>query len=326
LEMTAGQPGLGKSQIQISWAATVTTGGTWPDDTRVEAPGAVIMVTAEDCLAQVIVPRLVAAGADLKRIHFLKLIRQDDKDRMFLLSEDLDTLEQAIVETQAALVCIDPITAFMGSINSHQTTDVRNQLGPLADLAERTNVAISTITHPPKAAGARAQDHFIGSQAFIAAARIGHLVVPEMTEDTDGNPEPSGCVLVTNAKNNLSLPMPSLVYVQDQTVVGEGATQITAPFVHWCGTADVTADEAVAATTKPKSKTRAADKFLKNFLADGDRWEKEVMEAAEAQAFTKNQIRDARERLNITQANGCVWKAGLDGWKWRLPEDGRGRA
>jgi hypothetical protein len=38
-----------------------------------------------------------------------------------------------------------------------------DDLGPLKDFAERMNVAISTITHPPKSSSQRAIDHFIGS-------------------------------------------------------------------------------------------------------------------------------------------------------------------
>jgi hypothetical protein len=44
------------------------------------------------------------------------------------------------------------------------------------------------------------------------------------------------------------------------------------------------------------------------------------MEAAEEKGFTESQIRDARGRLGITQANGCVRKVGFQGWKWKLPE------
>ena len=53
------------------------------------------MLTAEDCLDQIIVPRLIAAKADLDRVHFLKCIRKDNKDRMFLLGKDLEMPRQA---------------------------------------------------------------------------------------------------------------------------------------------------------------------------------------------------------------------------------------
>src|SRR5262249_34421138 len=139
-EIMTGAKGLGKSQIHCSLVACVTTGRDWPDGTATDhPPGIVIMVTAEDALDQVVLPRLVAGGADITRVAFLKKIKKDGKSRMFLLSEDLEALEKKIRQVNAVFVTIDPITAFMGRIDAKSATDVRGQLGPLQDLAERTN-------------------------------------------------------------------------------------------------------------------------------------------------------------------------------------------
>jgi hypothetical protein len=142
---------------------------------------------------------LIAAGADRDRVVILQSIRKDDQDRMFLLAEDLAELEEAIAEVgDVGLVTIDPITAYMGGkIDSHRATDVRSQLGPLKDFAERIGIGMSAITHPAKNAGARALDHFMGSQAFIAAARMGHLCVDEIEQDASGNRRPTGRMLYT---------------------------------------------------------------------------------------------------------------------------------
>ena len=73
------------------------------------------MLTEEDCLEETIIPRLIAAKADLNRVQFLKKIRKDDKDRMFLLSEDIEILAKIIARVgDVGLVTIDPITAYMG--------------------------------------------------------------------------------------------------------------------------------------------------------------------------------------------------------------------
>ncbi len=75
---------------------------------------------------------------------------------------------------------------------------------------------------------------------------------------------------------------------------------------------------------EPVSMTKLADRFLRSYLGKhGESWERDVMEAAQAKDFTQDQIRRARGRLNITRANGCVRKVGLEGWKWNLPEDGK---
>lgn len=95
-ELLTGIPGGGKSQIHCAFVAYVTTGGAWPDGCNGAPAGNVIMLTAEDCLDQTIVPRLIVAGADRDRVFILKKIRKDNKERMFLLSEDLDELAQMI--------------------------------------------------------------------------------------------------------------------------------------------------------------------------------------------------------------------------------------
>ena len=166
-ELFTGIPGIGKSQAHCDLIARVSTGGAWPDGTPGNPPAKIIMITAEDCLDQEVVPRLVAAGAALEMVHLLRRVRREDgTERMFLLGEDVDQLEREIRNLgDVGLVTIDPLTAYMGGIDSHKATDVRGQLAPLQDLAERVNVAFSTITHPPKRSGTRGIDQFIGSQA-----------------------------------------------------------------------------------------------------------------------------------------------------------------
>lgn len=67
-----GDPGLGKSTLAVDVGATVTTGGTWPDGSVCQYPGAVLLMSAEDGLADTVRPRFDAAGADVKKVHAVK--------------------------------------------------------------------------------------------------------------------------------------------------------------------------------------------------------------------------------------------------------------
>ena len=252
LELLTGLPGLGKSQVQIHLMACSTAGLLWPDGTAAIKPVNVIMVTAEDALDTAVVPRLSAAGADLGRIHILKCIRADKLQRQFLLAEDLVKLEQAVTQVgNVGLICIDPITAYMGGkMDSHKATEVRSQLGPLKDFAERTNVAVSAITHPAKNASGRAIDHFIGSQAFIAAARVGHACFEEVEVDEDtGEKTPTGRILFTNVKYSAHRKMPTLAYKIESAIINpEPFVQIETSRVVWDKEAvDISAEQAIAA-------------------------------------------------------------------------------
>jgi putative DNA primase/helicase len=315
-ELLTGMPGLGKSTIQAHEAACATTGCNWPDGRRGTQPGNVIMVTAEDSLDHTVVPRLKAAGADLERVKFITSINVDAKERSFLLDEDLDELEKAINKIgNVVLVTIDPITAFQGRINANSPTDVRGQLGPLKRLAERTCVAFSTITHPPKSGGERALDQFIGSQAYIAAGRIAHVCVAEVHWDDDHNKVPTGRIFFTNPKSNLWRTMPTLVYRVETKTIRENGITISPSCIVWeAQPVDLTADQVLAAAKAPPRAAKVDD-FLRQLLADGPMLQTMVIEAGKAKGFTEGQIKRAKERLVIKSK-----KAGLmGGWSWSLP-------
>jgi hypothetical protein len=124
LAILTGAPDLGKSQVHCFMVAKATTGQDWPDGAKGPARIKAVMLTAEDHNAHTMRPRLYAAGADLDRVMILNCIREDDKERMFLLQEDLDVLAEILRDDpEIGLVTFDPITAFMGGkMDSHRAT------------------------------------------------------------------------------------------------------------------------------------------------------------------------------------------------------------
>jgi hypothetical protein len=271
--ISTGVPGVGKSQQHCDIVAHVSTGALWLDGTPCPC-GDTIMLTCEDSYTRTIVPRLLAAGANLQRVYGLECIRIDAKTkRAFLLTEDLDELEQHLARLpNATLVTIDPITGFFGSgkINSNSVTDIRGALGPMADLAERYNVAVHTITHPPKTTTS-AMNAFVGSQAFVAASRMAYLTVEEKDEGKS-----TGRYLLTMVRSSLGPKMPTLAYRLQQITVGQDdrdSRPIIGSYVHWeDGTVEMTADEALAASAGGSDEPTATDDavdFLGKALADG---------------------------------------------------------
>ncbi|MBI3068655.1 MAG: AAA family ATPase, partial [Betaproteobacteria bacterium] len=177
VSLIAGHPGLGKSQAAVSFAAIVSTGGLWPvDRTRCER-GAVVILSAEDDPEDTIRPRLEAAGADLSRVYVLDAVREADERgeiqaRAFNLATDISRLGVLLGNLRdVALIVIDPVSAYLGGVESHNNAEVRALLAPLAELAARHGVAVIAVSHLNKASGTEALLRVQGSIAFSAAAR-----------------------------------------------------------------------------------------------------------------------------------------------------------
>ena len=177
LTLLAGDPGLGKSFVTLDVAARVTRGTKWPDGAAATCkPGSVIILSAEDDPSDTIRPRLEAAGADLSKVHVLQAVRRARPSgeislEHFSLETDLVALQDAIVSLDdARLIIIDPISAYLGGIDSHVNAKVRSLLAPLSQMAAITGVAALAVTHLNKNSSS-ALYRASGSVAFVAAAR-----------------------------------------------------------------------------------------------------------------------------------------------------------
>jgi DNA polymerase I-like protein with 3'-5' exonuclease and polymerase domains len=326
LELLTGEPGLGKSQLQCVYIACVTTGRAWPDGTPgLPQPGCVLMLTAEDQMEDTTVPRLIAAGADLNRIEELKCVRRNDRDEMFLLSSDIATLGNILADhPNFGLVTIDPITAYMGSgkgFDSHRATDVRSQLAPLKDLSGQYRVAISAVTHPPKNVGQNPLNMFIGSQAYIAAARIGHLCLPEYEDGVHGARRQTGLVWFTTPKLTLGAKNSAgtLTYRVETRLIDSNGEQIETSAIKWLGPADMTAEEAMGQARQSARRGSPVQEFVRGILANGPVLQKVVVEKGEAAGFSLDQLKRARKAIDAVSFKRSG--ANLSSpWLWSLRE------
>ena len=192
LSMLAGDPGLGKSFLSCDLAARVSTGQKWPDGRESQGAGDVLLLNAEDDPADTIKPRLRAARADMKRIRVMHAV---DKGRLFSLDKHLCELAAcASMMPDLRLIIIDPVTAFVSGIDSHESAEVRQALTPLAELAKYTGVAVLGVGHLNKGAGS-AVYRVTGSLAWTAAARATWFVLKD-PQDRDKR-------LLLPVKNNI---------------------------------------------------------------------------------------------------------------------------
>jgi 5S rRNA maturation endonuclease (ribonuclease M5) len=301
LTILAGFPGLGKSQLTAYLAARVTAGGVWPDGGG-KAPGGAqaVILTAEDDTADTLRPRLEAAGADLERVHIVDgVIRGYSGDgtrhqRMFSLESDLAALDTKLTELkQVELVIVDPISAYLGNIDSHVNAEVRGALGPVKELAESHGAAFVAVSHMSKAGGPQALLRVTGSLAFIAAARAGYLVAAD--------PQNAERMLFLPLKINIARQQPGLAFHIETANVSSAAGDIETSRVVWeDAPVTVTADEVMSQSDPEEaSALKEARDWLKDTLADGPVSSAELQRQAKAQGISTATLRRAKKSLKV---------------------------
>jgi hypothetical protein len=214
LAVLDGDPGVGKSTLTIDIAARVTTGSRMPDGSApdLEGPFDVVLVSAEDGIADTLRPRADAAGADVGRVHMLYDVKAiDDKGHERIepwsMPRDLDMLQRLVTKTGARLVVIDPLNAVLhSSVDSYRDQDIRGALKPLARLAEETGAAVVVIRHLTKGGGSKAIYRGGGSIGIIGAARLGLLV------ERDPDDESGKRLVLSSTKSNVAEIPTSLSY------------------------------------------------------------------------------------------------------------------
>ena len=308
--LMAGQPGVGKTTISHSIAAILTTGGKWPFSEHHAEPGNVIILTAEDDTKYTLVPRLMAAGADLRRIKQIqsvtKLQGEQDVDVPLLLSEDMHQLNGLLTEIpETRLVIFDPLSAYLGVKDSHRDADVRQVLGPLTDLASKNGVTILGITHLSKNASNSAMARIMGSTGIIAAARAAFLV----TEKDDD-------LMFLPVKSNVAPKMGGLTY---QIVSKTIECGIETSCIEWTGQTDIEADEALAALAARTSAPKKNDaiEFLTDALKDGPVSVDDIKSTSEKHGITWSTVRRAYDYLDIEAIKEKKFQGK---WLWHTPK------
>jgi hypothetical protein len=320
--MIAGDPGLGKSQITLNFAATISNGGEWPDGTR--APkGTVLVISSEDTPDDIIKPRLVAAGANMKNVQFLRQVEErDERGRTVFtslsLERHLDILDAKLRELKDAVyIPIDPMSAHLGAgIDNHRDSHVRAMLAPAVQILGSHGTALVGVGHltkPGNGANPRAAMYSLnGALAFIAAARAGYLVVKDK-ENGDWRR------LFLPIKNNLDTDNLGFAYriVTEYVTNSAGERIKTARIVWEPDKVIITADEALRQMSMEGRKSSRMDEakgFLMALLGKGPYPAAEVERLAKDAGIKEKTLDRASKALGVQKV-----KDGMDGpWIWSL--------
>lgn len=303
-----GDPGLGKSVFTTDLAARVSTGRTFPDSAPCEL-GGVVLMNAEDGLADTIRPRVDAVGGDPSRILALAEV-PDEEDptlsRTLSIPADLDIIESGIERVGAKLVIIDPLMAFLTSAtDSHKDQDIRRVLASLKFLAERTGVAIVLVRHLNKSSGGNPLYRGGGSIGIIGAARMGLMIAqdPEIPERR----------ILATTKQNLSNTQSSIVFTVE--TAGPGPGEGTAR-IEYVGESELSASDLLKPHLDEEAgyALREAQDFLKETLGTASIWSKTVINSAREAGISHRTLKRAKSELSIKSV-----KEADGSWSWSMP-------
>jgi len=222
LGLMAGEEGMGKSMILCWLIARLTKGEL--DGEYLGTPINVAIVATEDDFEDTIIPRLMAAGADLERVT--EMVREErDVEGPISFPDDIRALKDLIQEKDIKLIVLDPfISRLSPRLDSHKDQQVRLALEPLSALAVDMDITLIGIIHVNKSGARNPLDAIMGSKAFSAVVRSTAMAIK--TSDGDR--------LLCFPKNNNAPEQLSVAYAFGTLVVGtdpEDGSEIDAPFV-----------------------------------------------------------------------------------------------
>jgi putative DNA primase/helicase len=310
LTIFSGNPDCGKTTVLVDIIARYTTGRDYPDDAvNAIEPGEVLMLIAEDDPGDTIKPRLMAAGADLSRVSYLKAVQTSDKskkvERALALDTDMKLLEHLLRENpHIGLVTIDPITGYLGRADLNKEQELRRVLLPIKELCERVGVTFIGLGHFNKRSDVTALHKVGGAVAMSGVARAVWMFAK--------SPEVDGEYVMLLGKGNLTKKRTGMKYRIGEKVVNN---RFEAPFIAWQGEADGDADMVLATVSDPREKRKTkAKRFLEDYLADGPRMAEDIHMDGEKAGLSRNALFEAKKELKVTAEK-------LGGqWQWALAE------
>lgn len=304
ITLFAGNPNNGKSLASTWLAATCTIGGEFPDGVpNTIPPSDVLMLIGEDDIDDTVVPRLKAANADLRQIHFLEGVTAPNGIQDIALDQHRNVLEEMIRRHPAIkLIIIDPISNYLGKANMMADQETRSAvLTPLKQLSAQYGIATVLIMHLNKKTEQDAINRVGGAMAFVGVSRAGWLF--QRDRDEDGKLKDTSSMVPL--KGNLTRQdISGLVYktrVTNQTFA-DGSTD-DVPYIYWTGgTTTVSADETLGSNRHPGgrpegtgAKTPEAAQYLTDTLRDGRKLVKVILNPAklESLGFSKRTVQRA---------------------------------
>lgn len=302
LSLVAGPEGLGKSTL-VYWIVAEVTRGRLPGE-HFGTPKAVIIAATEDSWEHTIVPRLMAADADLERVYRVDVTTTLGTEGAISLPADIPALSKAAADIDAVLLVLDPLTSRLSSnLDTHKDSETRLALEPLVDFANRNNVAVIGIMHFNKSGSTDPLALIMASKAFTAVARSVSTVIKDPEDETEA------ARLFGTVKNNLGRSdLPTLRFtIAGHCIPTDDGDAWTGKLIWGQDATGTIGDALTRAADSGGGGSAAAEaaEWLEGYLEDanGCATSKAVKAAASIERVSDNSLRAARKRLGVRVIN-----------------------
>lgn len=320
MTLVAGAGGLGKTTACLTIAAAVSAGLRLPDGSR--APhGRCLVLEAEDDIRKTTIPDLMAAEADMTRVHVIERRSHEP-----LSAEMLD--EYAGHVPGLSLLVLSPIRLL---IHDNQLTDlaVRQRLEPIVEWARRRDVTVLGIIHPPKGVSG------VFTAGSAAYEQLSRMLLSVHADERD--PEVRHLAVgKTNIARRSSFAF---------RIVGGEIGGVAAKRIEWLAgdalpaprsfepTPDALPDTRHLTHALPENvvslgfpspdavrrRVNSSDEWLRGQLSEGPKSFRELREAAGLAGFDERTLFRAAKRIDVERD-----REGDKTATWRLPDTRRG--
>lgn len=310
--IVAGKGGEGKTTFMLDLAAQASRGQLSGD--LYGKLLTTIIIGPEDDWDTVMVPRLMAAGTDLDRVFKIDAQTEENnltRERSLKFPLDVDLIEQAIQETGAKIIVVDPAPSVMGG-DMNKAQEVRSSYEPLIALAQKYEFSLILINHFNKG-GTSVSGGLSGSHAWRDLTRS---YLAFATNDETGER------IFSQDKNNYGESKGSYKFALESVDVdlGDGETSNVAK-VRFLGETDETVGDLMAQGRgeDPEHEDRnAAQAFILDFIKQTETWEAkagDVLKAGRGAGFSDMDLKNARRRSKSPKivsrksdfSSGWVW-------------------
>jgi hypothetical protein len=310
LTVICGVQDSGKGILISNIVATLTTKRDWLDSKNENPAMSVLYMSAEDSYKYTVVPRLKAAGANMKNVKFVtgaEDITDNPRAKSVFkkagcvaLNKDLEALREVCSRLKIGAVIIDPISSYLGrEIRQDNVSDVRSVLDPLQQFAEDTDVPVIAIGHFNKNETQKVINRLAGSHAFSACPRAVWIVGRNPELPTERFFVCQKCNALSDEEKRGFIWKP--VAKEHTYSTGEKGG---VPVVEYLGASALTAEQACSETPR-ETKQEGSAEFVKKYLADGN-WHESDEGLNKAAIEANFALRTFREATSELRKDGVI--------------------